>query len=98
MATHFRGRPLAFYSRLCDADKATYPALKLAMIRAFVPDTGERQRVAHQQYVSRRRKSGESMEECARSLERLLDNAVPGITKANRHRELITKFSELMLP
>ena len=98
MATHFRGRALAVYSRLRDADKATYPALKTAMIRAFAPDTAERRRLAHQQYVSRRWKSGESMEECARALERLLDKAMPGITEANRHRELITKFSELMSP
>ena len=38
------------------------------------------------------------MEECVRSLERLLDKVMRGITEANRHRELITKFSELMAP
>ena len=71
---------LGFYESLREDDNASYDALKNAMISRLNPDTDEDRLAAHEQLTGRRfRERGESIDELAQDIEKLLDRSSPGL-------------------
>ena len=89
LPTLFKGRAFAIFESLGDDDKDTYGHLKNAMTERLNPDTDENRMVAREQLRLRRfREGGESVDELARDLERMLDKSSPGLPAEIRETEL----------
>ena len=93
LPTLLRGRSWAVYESLSDADKETYRKLKKAILERLHPDTDENRLAAREQLSLRRfREGAESIDlgidELAGDLEKLLDQASPGLPAAIRETEL----------
>ena len=68
---------------LSDADKETYAKLKKAILGRLDPDTDKHRLAARDQLSHRRLQEGvNSIDEQARDLEKLLDQASPGFPSA----------------
>ena len=84
-----RGRAWAIYESLSDADKETYAKLKKAILERLNPDTDENRLAAREQLSLRSLRDGaESIDELARDLEKLLDQASPQLPAETRETEL----------
>ena len=89
LPTLLRGRSWAVYESLSEADKESYDKLKKAILDRLDPDTDEHRLAARDQLSQRRLREGlESIDELARDLEKLLDQASPGLPAATREAEL----------
>ena len=89
LPTLLRGRSWAIYESLSDADKESYDTLKKAILDRLDPDTDEHRLAARNQLSHRRLREGlESIDELTRDLEKLLDQALPGLLSATREAEL----------
>ena len=89
LPTLLRGRSWTIYESLSDDDKETYKKLKKAILERLHPDTDENRLAAREQLSQRRFHEGaESIDELARDLEKLLDQASPGLPAATRETEL----------
>ena len=89
LPTLLRGRAWAIYESLSDADKESYAKLKKAILERLYPDTDENRLAAREQLSLRRLREGaESIDELARDLEKLLDQASPGLPADTREAEL----------
>ena len=62
-----------------DRDTDTYEHLKAAILRRLCPDTEEDRLVAREKLSRRRLREGESIDELAREIEKLLHQASPGL-------------------
>ena len=79
LLTLLRGRAWAIYESLGEDDNASYDALKNAMISRLNSDTGEDHLAACEQLTRRCfQEGGESIDELARDIEKLLDRSSPG--------------------
>ena len=89
LPTLLRGRAWAIYESLSNADKESYEKLKKAILERLHPDTDENHLAAREQLSQRRLREGaESIDELARDLEKLLDQASPGLPADTREAEL----------
>jgi len=84
-----RGRAWEIFDSLGDGDTDTYAHLKEALLLRFSPDTDEDRMVAREKLSMRKfQDGGESIDELACDLERLLDRASPGLPANVRDTEL----------
>ena len=87
--TLLRGRAWAIYESLGESDCESYNTLKRAIISRLNPDTDEDRLAAREQLTRRRfREGGESIDELARDIEKLLDRSSPGLPAEVRDSEL----------
>ena len=93
LPTLLRRRAWAIYESLSDADKETYAKLKKAILERLNPDTDENRLAAREQLSLRRLRDGvESIDELARDLEKLLDQASPQLPAETRETESRLRF------
>ena len=89
LLTLLRGHSWAIYESLSDADKETYRKLKKAILERLHPDTEENCLAAWGQLSQMHfHKGSESIDELARDLEKLLNQASPGLPVATCKTEL----------
>ena len=89
LPTLLRGRAWAIYESLGENDNESYNVLKGAIISRLNPDTDEDRLAAREQLTRRRfREGGESIDELARDIEKLLDRSSPGLPAEIRDSEL----------
>ena len=89
LPTLLRGRAWAVFDSLGEDDTDTFDHLKAALLLRLSPDTDEDRMVAREKLSVRKfRDGGESIDELARDLERLLDRASPGLPVNVRDTEL----------
>ena len=89
LPTLLKGRAWAIYDSLHeDGDTDTYEHLKAAILQRLCPDTEEDRLVAREKLSRRRLREGESIDELARDVEKLLDQASPGLPEELRESEL----------
>ena len=89
LPTLLRGRSWAVYESLSNADKETYAKLKKAILDRLDPYTDEHRLAARDHLSHRRLREGvESIDELARDLEKLLDQASPGLPSNTGEAEL----------
>ena len=89
LPTLLRGRAWAIFDSLGGDDTDTYDHLKAALLLRLSPDTDEDRMAARERLSARKfREGGESVDELARDLERLLDRASPGLPANVRDTEL----------
>ena len=89
LPTLLRGRSWAVYESLRDADKESYDKLKKAILDRLDPDTDEHRLAACDQLSQTHLREGlESIDKLARDLEKLLDQASPGLPATTREAEL----------
>ena len=89
LPTLLKGRAWAVYDSLHDeGDTDTYEHLKAAILKRLCPDTEEDRIVAREKLSRRRLREGESVDEIAREVEKLLDQASPGLPEELRESEL----------
>jgi len=92
LPTLLRGRAWAIFDSLGDDETDTYDHLKAAILGRMCPDTEEDKSVARERLSQRRLCHGESVDELARDLEKLLDQATPGLPAEVRDAELCFHF------
>ena len=89
LPTLLKGRAWAVYDSLHDeGDTDSYEHLKAAILKRLCPDTEEDRIVAREKLSQRRLQEGESVDKIAREVEKLLDQASPGLPKELRESEL----------
>ena len=89
LPTLLKGRAWAVYDLLHDeGDTDSYEHLKAAILKRLCPDTEEDRIVAREKLSRRRIREGESVDEIAREVEKLLDQASPGLPEELRESEL----------
>ena len=73
LPTLLKGRSWAIYDSLGDEETDTYDHLKAAILKCLCPDT-EEDRIVAREWLSRRvLREGDSIDELARDLEKLLE-------------------------
>jgi len=89
LPTLLKGCAWAIFDSLGEDETDSYDHLKAALLKRLSPDTEEDRLTAHEQLFRRKlREGGESIDELARDLERLLDKASPGLPAEPRDCEL----------
>ena len=88
LPTLLRGRAWAIFDALPDGDKGSYNDLKKALLERLSPDTDEDRLSARDELARRRLRDGESVDELARDMEKLLDKASPDLPPEARETEL----------
>ena len=89
LPTLLKGRAWAVYDSLHDdGDTDSYEHLKAAILKRLCPDTEEDRLVAREKLSRRRLREGESIDELARDVEKMLDQASPGLPGELRESEL----------
>ena len=88
LPTLLKGRSWAVYDSLSDADTDTCEHLKVAILKRLCPDTEEDRLVARERLSRRHLRDGESVDELARDVEKLLEKASPGLPDELRESEL----------
>lgn len=89
LPTLLKGRAWAVYDSLHDdGDTDTYEHLKAAILKRLCPDTEEDRLVAREKLSRRHLREGESIDELARDVEKMLDQASPGLPGELRESEL----------
>ena len=88
LPTLLKGRSWAVYDSLSDADTDTYEHLKVAILKRLCPDTEEDRLVARERLSRRHLHDGESVDELACDIEKLLEKASPGLPDELRESEL----------
>eukprot|EP00118_Oscarella_pearsei_P023611 m.284317 g.284317 ORF g.284317 m.284317 type:complete len:338 (+) comp40678_c0_seq26:633-1646(+) len=98
LPAYLTARAFSVYRRLPEERLRNYAEVKVALLEVFEPNTPEQRRLAERQFYSRKRGPGESLEEFARSLERLYNLAMPDTDAEGRNRQLTNRFVEAMPP
>ena len=88
LPTLLKGRSWAIYDSLQEGDLDTYEHLKDAILKRLCPDTEEDRVVARERLSQRRLREGESVDELARDIEKLLEQASPGLPNEVKNSEL----------
>ena len=88
LPTLLRGRAWAIFDSLSDDQRDTYEKLKKALLERLDPDTDEDRLSARDKLARRQLRDGESVDELARDIEKLLEKASPGLPAAARETEL----------
>ena len=89
LPTLLKGRAWAVYEALGNDQTDTYDHQKAALLAKLSPDTDEHRLSARERLASRRLREGrESIDELARDIERLLDQASPGLPGDLKDKEL----------
>ena len=89
LPTLLMGRAWAVYDLLHDeGDTDSYEHLKATILKHLCPDTDEDRIVAREKLSRRHLREGESVDETAREVEKLLDQASPRLPKEFRESEL----------
>ena len=83
-----QGQSLGDLDSLTEAETDSYDHLKAAILNRMCPDTEEDKIVARERLSQRRLREGESLDELARDLEKLLDLATPNLPTEVRDSEL----------
>ena len=83
-----RVAPGQYTTRSMRTGTDTYEHLKAAILQRLCPDTEEDRLVAREKLSRRRLREGESIDELARDVEKLLDQASPGLPEELRESEL----------
>ena len=78
----------AVYDLLHDEDTDTYKHLKVAILKRLCPDTEEDRLVARERLSRRHLHDGESVDKLACDVEKLLEQASPGLPDELRESEL----------
>ena len=86
--TLLKERSWAIYDSLQEGDLDTYEHLKDAILKRLCPDTEEDRVVARERLSQRRLREGESVDELARDIEKLLEQASPGLPNEVKNSEL----------
>ena len=88
LLTLLKGHSWAVYDSLGDEETDTYDHLKVAIWKRLCPDTEEDRIVARERVSRRVLCEGESIDELARDLEKLLERASPELPAEIRDSEL----------
>jgi len=89
LPTLLKGRAWAVYEALGNEETDSYAHLKAALLTKLSPDTDEHRLSARERLANRRLREGsESIDELARDIERLLDQASPGLPGDLKDKEL----------
>ena len=88
LSTLLRGRAWAIFDSLSDTETDTYDHLKAAILSRMCPDMEEDKIGARERLSRRQLRDGESIDELARDLEKLLDLATPSLSAAVKDSEL----------
>ena len=83
-----RGKARAIFDSLREAETDTYEHLKAAILSRLCPDTKEDKIISRECLSRRQLRDGESVDELARDLEKLLDLVTPGLPAAVKDSEL----------
>ena len=86
--TLLKGRSWAIYDSLQDEDMDSYDHLKAAILQRMCPDTEEDRIVARECLSRRHLCDGESVDELARDIEKLLEQVSPGLPAGVKDSEL----------
>ena len=89
LPTLLKGHAWAVYDSLHDeGDTDSYEHLKATILKRLCPDTKEDRIVAREKLSQIRIREGESVDKIAREVEKLLDQASPGLPEELRESEL----------
>ena len=88
LPTLLKGRSWAIYDSLQEEEMDTYEHMKAAILKRLCPDTEEDRVVARERLSKRRLREGESVDELARDIEKLMNQASPGLPNEVKDSEL----------